>query len=60
METPKGRESAKRKFIKILSETNIIELLEEQKEDAVDIQNYEEASQLKKILDRLRNGFTTD
>ena len=34
-----------------------MDLLEEQKEYAVEEQNYEEASQLKKILDRLRNGF---
>lgn len=58
--TPKGRESAKSKFMKILGETNLIELLEEQKEDAVDDQNYEEAAQLKKILERLKNGFTND
>ena len=58
--TPAGRESAKHKFLKIISETNIIELLEERKEDAVEDQNYEEASQLKKILDRLKNGFTND
>lgn len=56
--TPKGRSSAKNKFIKILGETNIIDILEEQKEEAVEEQNYEEASQLKKILDRLQNGFT--
>lgn len=56
--TPEGRASAKNKFIKILGETNIIEILEEQKEEAVEEQNYEEASQLKKILDRLQNGFT--
>ena len=54
---PKGRESAKDKFIKIIGETNIIDLLEEQKEDAVETQNFEEAAQLKKILDRLKNGF---
>lgn len=58
--TPAGRESAKLKFIKILSETNIIEMLEEQKESAVEVQNYEEAAHLKKILDRLKNGFTND
>jgi hypothetical protein len=58
--TPSGRESAKHKFLKIISETNIIEVLEERKEDAVEDQNYEEASQLKKILDRLKNGFTND
>ena len=57
---PEGRESAKDKFIKIIGETNIIDLLEEQKEDAVEIQNYEEAAQLKKILDRLKNGFIDD
>jgi len=56
--TPKGRVSAKNKFIKILGETNIIDILEEQKKEAVEEQNYEEASQLKKILDRLQNGFT--
>ena len=59
-QTPKGRESAKHKFIKIINETNIIEMLEQQKEEAVEIQNYEEAAQLKKILDRLRNGFIED
>jgi len=59
-QTPKGRESAKHKFIKIISETNIIEMLEKQKEEAVEIQNYEEAAQLKKILERLRNGFIND
>lgn len=58
--TPKGRLSAKKKFISILGETNIIEILEEQKNEAVEIQNYEEASQLKKILDRLQNGFTDE
>tara|TARA_Y100000592_G_scaffold65040_1_gene101203 strand:- start:1045 stop:1785 length:741 start_codon:yes stop_codon:yes gene_type:complete len=58
--TPKGRSSAKNKFIKILGETNIIDILEEQKNDAVEEQNYEEASQLKKILDRLQNGFIND
>ena len=57
---PSGRESAKDKFIKIIGETNIIDLLEEQKEDAVETQNYEEAAQLKKILDRLKNGFIED
>ena len=58
--TPEGRKSAKKKFIKILGETNLVDLLEEQKEDAVEVQNFEEASQLKKILDRLRNGFTDE
>ncbi len=58
--TPKGRESAKNKFIKILGETNLVDLLEEQKEEAVEIQNYEEAAQLKKILDRLKNGFINE
>lgn len=57
---PKGRESAKNKFIQIIGETNIIDLLEEQKNDAVEDQNYEEAAQLKKILDRLKNGFFDD
>ena len=58
--TPEGRESAKKKFIKILGETNLVDLLEEQKEEAVEDQNYEEAAQLKKILDRLRNGFINE
>ena len=58
--SPKGRESAKNKFIQILGETNIVDLLEQQKEEAVEIQNYEEAAQLKKILDRLQNGFTNE
>mgnify|MGYP003651152711 CR=1 FL=1 len=58
--TPTSRESAKHKFIKIIGETNIIDLLEQQKEEAVEIQNFEEAAQLKKILDRLRNGFIDD
>lgn len=58
--TPEGRESAKHKFIKIINETNIIDMLEIQKEEAVEVQNYEEAAQLKKILDRLRNGFIDD
>ncbi len=58
--TPKGKLSAKNKFIQILGETNIVDLLEEQKEDAVEEQNYEHASQLKKILDRLQNGFTNE
>ena len=57
---PEGRDSAKEKFIQILGNTNIIEMLEEQKEEAVEIQNFEEASQLKKILDRLQNGFTNE
>ncbi len=57
---PKGRNSAKEKFIQILGNTNIIDMLEEQKEEAVEIQNFEEASQLKKILDRLQNGFTNE
>ena len=35
-------------------------MLEIQKEEAVEVQNYEEAAQLKKILDRLRNGFIDD
>ena len=35
-------------------------MLEQQKEDAVEIQNFEEAAQLKKILDRLQNGFIND
>jgi len=55
--SPAARQSAKNKFIKILGETNIIELLEKEKEDSVDEENYEEASHLKKILDRLKNGF---
>ena len=58
--TPEGRQSAKKKFIKILGETNLVDLLEEQKEEAVEDQNYEEAAQLKKILDRLRNGFINE
>ena len=58
--TPEGRNSAKEKFIQILGNTNIIDMLEEQKEEAVEIQNFEEASQLKKILDRLQNGFTNE
>tara|TARA_Y100000592_G_scaffold65228_1_gene101484 strand:- start:1044 stop:1784 length:741 start_codon:yes stop_codon:yes gene_type:complete len=58
--SPEGRNSAKEKFIQILGNTNIIEMLEEQKEDAVEIQNFEEAAQLKKILDRLQNGFTNE
>lgn len=57
---PEGRNSAKEKFIQILGNTNIIDMLEEQKEEAVEIQNFEEASQLKKILDRLQNGFTNE
>jgi len=57
---PKGRNSAKEKFIQILGNTNIIDMLEEQKEEAVEIQNFEEAAQLKKILDRLQNGFTNE
>ena len=59
-QNPIGRESAKNKFIQILGETNIIDLLEEQKEEAVESQNYEQAAQLKKILDRLQNGFTNE
>ena len=35
-------------------------MLELQKEVAVEVQNFEEAAQLKKILDRLRNGFIVD
>ena len=58
--TPQGKESAKDKFIQILGETNIVDLLEEQKEEAVEDQNYEHASQLKKILDRLQNGFINE
>tara|TARA_B100000575_G_scaffold282497_1_gene274257 strand:+ start:1012 stop:1752 length:741 start_codon:yes stop_codon:yes gene_type:complete len=58
--SPEGRNSAKEKFIQILGNTNIIEMLEEQKEEAVEIQNFEEAAQLKKILDRLQNGFTNE
>jgi len=58
--TPEGRKSAKEKFINILGNTNLVDMLEEQKEDAVENQNYEEAAQLKKILDRLRNGFINE
>jgi len=58
--TPEGRKSAKEKFIKILGNTNLVELLEIQKEEAVEDQNYEEAAQLKKILDRLKNGFINE
>ena len=58
--TPDGKLSAKNKFIQILGETNIVDLLEEQKEEAVEDQNYEQASQLKKILDRLQNGFINE
>lgn len=57
---PAGRESAKEKFVQILGNTNIIDMLEQQKEEAVEIQNFEEAAQLKKILDRLQNGFTNE
>ncbi len=57
---PKGRKSAKEKFIQIIGNTNIIDMLEKQKEAAVEIQNFEEAAQLKKILDRLQNGFTNE
>lgn len=56
--TPKERNSAKNRFIKIINDTNLIEILEQQKEESIENQNYEEASQFKKILDRLRNGFT--
>lgn len=59
-DTPAGRVSAKKKFIKILTQTNLIEMLEIQKEDAVEVQNFEEAAMLKKILDRLKNGFIED
>lgn len=58
--TPEERKSAKEKFINILGNTNLVDLLEEQKESAVEEQNYEEAAQLKKILDRLRNGFINE
>ena len=59
-DTPEGRKSAKEKFINILGNTNLVDILEDQKEDAVENQNYEEAAQLKKILDRLRNGFINE
>ena len=58
--TPEGRKSAKEKFISILGNTNLVDMLEEQKEEAVETQNYEEAAQLKKILDRLKNGFINE
>ena len=55
--TPEERDSAKKKFIHIINGSNIIDILEKQKEESIENQNYEEASQIKKILDRLSNGF---
>jgi len=55
--TPEGRDSAKKKFIHIIHDSNLIDILEKQKEESIENQNYEEASQIKKILDRLLNGF---
>jgi len=55
--TPEERDSAKKKFIHIINGSNIIDILGKQKEESIENQNYEEASQIKKILDRLSNGF---
>tara|TARA_R110000824_G_scaffold113599_5_gene263364 strand:- start:3029 stop:3763 length:735 start_codon:yes stop_codon:yes gene_type:complete len=55
--TPEERDSAKKKFTHIINDSNIIDILEKQKEESIENQNYEEASQIKKILDRLSNGF---
>ncbi len=54
---PKDRESAKNKFIKVINDTNLIEILEKQKEKSMGEENYEEASYFNKILDKLKNGF---
>ena len=45
-------------FSYTIYERSLVFSSEEQKNEAVEEQNYEEASQLKKILDRLQNGFT--
>ena len=55
--TPQERNSAKKKFIHIINDSNIIDILERQKEESIENQNYEEASHIEKILDRLSNGF---
>jgi hypothetical protein len=54
--SPEKRERAKKKFIEVISNTNIIEILEQQKDEAVEDQNYEEAAYLKRVLDRLKSG----
>lgn len=54
--SPQKREAAKNKFIEVISNTNIIEILEQQKNEAVEDQNYEEAAYLKRVLDRLKSG----
>jgi len=54
---PKSRESAKNKFISVINDTNLIEILEKQKENSIKNDNYEEASYFNKILDKLKNGF---
>ena len=53
-------EGTLRSFLENLDHWTLIDMLEEQKEEAVEIQNFEEAAQLKKILDRLQNGFTNE
>lgn len=52
---PEIRESARLKFIDVIGNTNIIDILEQQKIDAVYNQNYEEAAYLKRVIDRLKS-----
>tara|TARA_Y100000310_G_C20522298_1_gene734266 strand:+ start:227 stop:967 length:741 start_codon:yes stop_codon:yes gene_type:complete len=57
---PIKRESAKHKFIKILKETNLIEILNKEKNKSISQENYEEAAYYKRMVDRLSNEFIMD
>jgi len=57
---PQQRHSAKHKFIKILEDTNLIEILEKEKDKSIQKENYEEAAQYKRMIDRLSNEFIRD
>jgi hypothetical protein len=58
--TPHKRESAKKRFMKILNETNLIETLNKEKEISIIKEKYEEAAHYKRMIDRLSNEFIVD
>ena len=57
---PTQRKSAKKKFMSILKDTNLIEILKKEEEKAIKIEKYEEAAQYKRMVDRLSNEFIID
>ena len=57
---PTQRQSAKHRFIKVLKETNLIDILNQEKDKSIKYENYEEAAQYKRMIDRLNNEFIID